>query len=184
MQTGKSTLIATLGLVISSLIAPLFASAEKQASVKTQRELDQLYSAYLHIQDNLAKDDYATAQKVSADLIPQLQKYPQDLSPKVKTKILLDDVKALKASQDIAGLRKAFSPFSDHMALVMSSADYQGVNPVLEFECPMANDQKGGRWLQSKPQTANPYFGSAMLTCGTLKNRIREGKTQAHEAHH
>ena len=35
--------------------------------------------------------------------------------------------------------------------------------------CPMADDDRGARWVQKKGEIANPYFGSSMLICGVFK---------------
>ena len=34
--------------------------------------------------------------------------------------------------------------------------------------CPMAFDNSGGDWLSVKPEVLNPYFGDAMLRCGSV----------------
>jgi membrane fusion protein, copper/silver efflux system len=35
------------------------------------------------------------------------------------------------------------------------------------FQCPMAPVLKKGRWVQKTDKLRNPFFGSAMLTCGS-----------------
>ena len=34
-------------------------------------------------------------------------------------------------------------------------------------KCPMANNNKGAVWLSAKKDIRNPYYGEAMLTCGS-----------------
>jgi Cu(I)/Ag(I) efflux system membrane fusion protein len=38
--------------------------------------------------------------------------------------------------------------------------------------CPMADNDKGGYWLSKEEQVLNPYYGDAMLTCGSVKQVI------------
>jgi hypothetical protein len=38
--------------------------------------------------------------------------------------------------------------------------------------CPMANDGKGAIWLSEFKEIKNPYFGSKMLTCGSVQKEI------------
>ncbi|WP_373515303.1 DUF3347 domain-containing protein [Persicitalea sp.] len=38
--------------------------------------------------------------------------------------------------------------------------------------CPMYNDNKGANWLSSNEEIENPYYGSKMLTCGSMKKEI------------
>lgn len=35
--------------------------------------------------------------------------------------------------------------------------------------CPMANDGKGAIWISEVKEIKNPYYGSEMLGCGSLK---------------
>jgi hypothetical protein len=39
--------------------------------------------------------------------------------------------------------------------------------------CPMANDNEGAYWLSNEKQIKNPYFGDAMLKCGSVKETIQ-----------
>jgi hypothetical protein len=36
----------------------------------------------------------------------------------------------------------------------------------------MANNNKGALWLSEVKEIKNPYFGSKMLTCGSVKKQI------------
>jgi hypothetical protein len=38
--------------------------------------------------------------------------------------------------------------------------------------CPMANNNKGAYWLSEVKDIKNPYFGSKMLKCGSVKKQI------------
>lgn len=40
--------------------------------------------------------------------------------------------------------------------------------------CPMAFDNTGGYWLSDEKEIRNPYFGSKMLKCGSVKETITE----------
>ncbi len=40
--------------------------------------------------------------------------------------------------------------------------------------CPMAFDNTGAYWLSDKKEIRNPYFGSKMLKCGSVKETIAE----------
>jgi Cu(I)/Ag(I) efflux system membrane fusion protein len=35
-------------------------------------------------------------------------------------------------------------------------------------KCPMANNNKGAVWLSMEEEIRNPYYGDAMLTCGSV----------------
>ncbi len=38
--------------------------------------------------------------------------------------------------------------------------------------CPMAFGDSGADWLSAVPAVLNPYFGDAMLTCGSLTDTL------------
>jgi Cu(I)/Ag(I) efflux system membrane fusion protein len=44
---------------------------------------------------------------------------------------------------------------------------------VIRMHCPMAANNRGADWLQSAEELRNPYFGSAMLTCGEIVERLK-----------
>ncbi|WP_010229981.1 DUF3347 domain-containing protein [Gillisia marina] len=51
---------------------------------------------------------------------------------------------------------------------------FQLVNKELYvLHCPMANSNKGAFWLSASSEVKNPYYGSAMLTCGEVKDTIK-----------
>ena len=40
-------------------------------------------------------------------------------------------------------------------------------------ECPMANENKGAKWLSTEKEIRNPYYDSGMLTCGSVVKVIQ-----------
>ena len=38
--------------------------------------------------------------------------------------------------------------------------------------CPMFNDGKGAIWLSEFKEIKNPYYGSKMLTCGSIQKEL------------
>lgn len=43
---------------------------------------------------------------------------------------------------------------------------------LYQVYCPMFNDGKGAIWLSEFKEIKNPYYGSKMLTCGTVQNEM------------
>lgn len=44
--------------------------------------------------------------------------------------------------------------------------------PLYNTHCPMAKNNEGAMWLSEAKEIKNPYFGSKMLTCGSVKEVI------------
>ena len=40
-------------------------------------------------------------------------------------------------------------------------------------KCPMANNNKGAIWLSTDEEIRNPYYGDAMLTCGSVIDTLK-----------
>ena len=47
-----------------------------------------------------------------------------------------------------------------------------GPGPTYVQFCPMAADGKGASWLSENIEVRNPYYGSKMLKCGSVKEKI------------
>ncbi len=72
--------------------------------------------------------------------------------------------KSVASAGDIAGAREAFKLLSQAaIALARTQKGYFILN------CPMAQAD----WVQSTREVANPYFGKAMLSCGSVKEETK-----------
>ena len=67
---------------------------------------------------------------------------------------------------DIKTARRAFEPFATAVADAAKAAGLHTSGVVRIFQCPMTPVLGTGRWLQTTADLRNPFFGSAMLTCG------------------
>jgi Cu(I)/Ag(I) efflux system membrane fusion protein len=77
---------------------------------------------------------------------------------------------SISKTLDIKEQRDHFKHLSSHL---INTLQLFGVNEKVFVEfCPMANNNKGAYWLSQEEKVNNPYFGSAMLTCGEIKQVI------------
>ncbi len=75
---------------------------------------------------------------------------------------------------DLAEQRRQFGFLSQALINALSAF---GVDETLYVQhCPMAFSGAGANWLSADPSIRNPYFGDAMLTCGSTTDTL--GKTQ------
>jgi len=44
---------------------------------------------------------------------------------------------------------------------------------LYEIFCPMFDNNKGGKWLSESNEVKNPFFGSKMLHCGSVQQKIK-----------
>ena len=69
---------------------------------------------------------------------------------------------------DIAKQRQGFEALSDALTQLVRQFGPLDKTTVYRLTCPMAFGGKGASWLQTEQGTKNPYFGSAMLKCGSV----------------
>lgn len=65
---------------------------------------------------------------------------------------------------DLEALRLAFGKVSEPTVALLTAVP-EAAKKYHVFECPMAKGYK--RWAQPTAELANPYMGTAMLTCGS-----------------
>ena len=69
--------------------------------------------------------------------------------------------------------RPAFEQISDALIVALKKEPSALEGTVVRMHCPMVYDDRGADWLQATDDLRNPYFGSAMLTCGEIVERLK-----------
>lgn len=85
----------------------------------------------------------------------------------------------LKAAKDIEALRLATEPVSSALIDKVKAIGADHVGTAYVVHCPMAFGNKGADWISQTPTVLNPYFGSEMLTCGTVKTNLSFDRARA-----
>lgn len=114
--------------------------------------------------DRLGHDDFAGYAAHRAGLISAADAYLATGADEP-----LAAAKRRLATADVAdhdALRAAFAVFSTEVVDRARAADVVRGAELHVFECPMAPEVGHGRWLQRSAGLLNPFFGSAMATCG------------------
>ena len=76
-------------------------------------------------------------------------------------------------NERITGIKKQRTAFIQLSSAMIQSVKTFGINKKIYNQfCPMANDNKGANWLSFQENIKNPYFGDAMLTCGSTEETI------------
>ena len=147
----KLMLVASMGVVFT---------------MSVQAQSKSVLSSYLDIKDALVKTDSKNAGVAANGLVKVLNGKSDDLSQK-----LLSDAKAIAASSDVKVQRKHFDTLSQNVyEYVKSTGDKEGT--VYKQFCPMAFNNTGAYWLAAEKEINNPYFGSMMLRCGSVKEEL------------
>lgn len=124
----------------------------------------QLLSLYYEIKDALVSGNSNTASAKAGDFVKVMENIDAKIVGEASRDALLKDVKEISNSKDLAKQRVSFAPFSDNMIALAKNVKLSA-DPVYQQYCPM----KKASWLSSQQAIRNPYYGSAMLTCGSVK---------------
>lgn len=144
--------------------------------------LDPVYGAYFEVQEALAGDDFdgfkasvmamhkAIGAIDASSLDPAASKVWDDLTAKLLTKS-----EHIHHLADIEAARALFEVYAAAMIDMDRAFGHTGEQTHYVTHCPMAFDFRGADWLSRVEQINNPYFGEAMLRCGSVEQTIEGG---------
>lgn len=166
----KVTMIALIALVSLGAYAQHDHAAhgdhktEAQAKFKDDK-LGAAFAHYIHLKDALVASDAAGAQKAAGEL-------QKSLASVTGAKKAVDAASKVSSVSDLEDQRTAFASLSNEMTALVKNGKLTSGSLYVEY-CPMANNNEGGFWLSNEKQIKNPYFGNAMLKCGSVKETIQ-----------
>ena len=136
-----------------------------QDSTKTQPA--QLLNAYYQLKDNLVKSNATAAAASAGELVKAINNADAATVNDDTRTSLLKDANAISQSSDIKVQRGKFATLSNNMFELAKTVKLSA-EPVYQQYCPM----KKASWLSNDKAIKNPYYGSAMLTCGSVKTTL------------
>ena len=147
--------------------------------------MGELFRAYLELHSALARDDFEAARTALEVVSSALQAVDASVLPESSVhqwhglaEALERNVTALGGAEDIEAARVTFEGLSEHLELAVGGFGIdQGAAVVVR--CPMAFDNRGARWLQADESVRNPYYGSSMLRCGNVVERLAEAAEES-----
>jgi len=142
-------------------------------------QLSAVFNAYLAVKDALVASDAAQVKSKTPDLNHALQQVDMKLlsgaahndwmtyQPAMETAI-----KSIESSTDLEAQRQQFHTLSQNLYKTIKAYGLSGSTAYYDY-CPMAFNNAGASWLSNTTQIRNPYFGNAMLTCGSVKETLK-----------
>ena len=134
-------------------LAALVALTSFYCSNVEEHVVSTLLGNYVTAQEALANDDLGGAtrafQAMAGEGDLQVGKMAEELA----------------ASADLDSARTKFKQLSEEFASMDLPEGF------VVAHCPMADEGKGADWVQKEGDVANPYFGSSMRDCGTIKEQ-------------
>ena len=143
-------------------------------------QLGKVYAAYEPLQDALVKDDLAGARAAAGKIGEALRGVdaavldgPSHNAWAAALAKMTDGLDAIRGADDLVAARTGFEPLSVGLADALRDLGAKTETPVFQLFCPMAFDFKGAIWLQHDEEIRNPYFGTAMSTCGEVQQQLK-----------
>ena len=153
------------------LMVAIFATAFVQktfAQNNTTPQPSELLTSYYNIKDALVSGDADKAAANAEQFVKNINSISTETVHESNKDVLLKDAGKISGTKDIKKQREYFSTFSANMYALSKSVKLSS-EPVYYQYCPM----KKATWLSANKAIKNPYFGSAMITCGKTTEILR-----------
>jgi hypothetical protein len=155
------------------------ATTQPETGAKTNESVKGLIAGYLQLKNALAKDnsnDAATAGKALADDFGNFNKSALTATQKKSFEDIAGDAHEMsehigESAGKLPHQREHFDMLSKDMYDLVKL--FGAGQPLFVDHCPMYNNKKGADWLSETQDIKNPYMGSGMSTCGTIKEELK-----------
>lgn len=151
--------------------------ATNMATTQNEPQLKAIFDNYFSVKDALVKTDAGTSSAKAAELLKAIKAIEMTkLSNEEHTvwmKIMKDlttNAEKIAVAKDVNKQREFFALLANNMYELAKVSKQE--TPVYYQHCPMYNNGKGANWLSKEEAIKNPYYGSQMLTCGSVQETI------------
>jgi Cu(I)/Ag(I) efflux system membrane fusion protein len=140
-----------------------------------QKEFKEILPMYLNMKDAFIVSDGKTVSDIASTMYRKTQNLDaanlgkMELAHLDKTRSML---KAISENNEIEKQRTHFVVLNENIvALTMNMGTLD--TTLYVQKCPMANNNNGAMWLSNDKVIRNPYYGDAMITCGSIIEEIK-----------
>lgn len=139
----------------------------QEGKPQIQPQLSQLLTSYYSIKDALVAGNASLASASAESFVKTANALDYKIISEGNINALVKDAGLISETKDVKLQRQFFSNLSTNMMALAKSVKFSS-EPIYEAYCPM----KKAYWLTNENAIKNPYFGSAMLTCGSIKETL------------
>jgi hypothetical protein len=136
-----------------------------QDSTKTQSS--SLRTSYYNLKDALVSSNSSSAATSAGEFVKALNNIDKETIKDESRIALLSDANTISQTKDLKVQREKFTTLSTNMFALAKTVKLSA-EPIYQQYCPM----KKASWLSNNKAIKNPYYGSAMLTCGNVKETL------------
>ncbi|GBF21601.1 cation efflux system protein CusB precursor [Arenibacter sp. NBRC 103722] len=140
-----------------------------------QKALKESLHLYLKMKDAFIDSDVENVSAFAKATLEKINSIPDSKLGKME-KLHLGQVKkmlsAITENEDIENQRGHFVVLNQNLVPMVMSVDEMDPQVFVQ-KCPMANNNQGAFWISNQKEIRNPYYGDAMLTCGSVIDSIQ-----------
>ncbi len=177
---GLSSLFAQEMQLHKSSMAHNTNSEKAETPKAFKKQLGGVLTEYYGLKNALVASDEAKAETAAKKTLNSLEKVDMKQLKGSAHMKWMEQQKAIESNLNgiaqMKGLemkRSHFKEVSDNLSTAIKSFGVETNEVVYVDFCPMANNNKGAYWLSADKEIKNPYYGSKMLTCGSVKGTIQ-----------
>ena len=134
------------------------------AQDSTKSKSSPLLTLYYNLKDALVNSNANTAAVSASEFVKALNNLDTTIIKAENRNALLNDAVAISQTKDLNAQRLKFATLSANMFALAKTVKLSA-DPIYQQYCPM----KKASWLSDVKAIKNPYYGNAMLTCGSVK---------------
>ncbi|MFP4845584.1 efflux RND transporter periplasmic adaptor subunit [Winogradskyella sp. PE311] len=141
---------------------------------KTEKpKVDDFIKNYLEMKNAFVSSD-AIKVKISAKkLLNSIEKLSlKNTTNKNSLTEVSNLIESIISQENISKQREYLKPLSDIIIKSLSDSAPLDYSLFVQY-CPMADNNKGAKWLSKENTIKNPYYGDTMLNCGKVVEEIK-----------
>lgn len=174
MKNQKMIMVFAL-MVMTAFYSNAKNVAQLPELVSEYSDASSIVDAYLGIKNSLVGDDEKKAAEFGHSLANAVNEFDTNKYPNSEVSEILEVIKEHGehiAKSEISHQREHFAELANEIKDLIKITG-TGVTLYAQY-CPMYDNNKGGLWLSTSEEIKNPYFGSKMLKCGSVKEVIEK----------
>ena len=160
---------------MKALFIPLAALLFSTASAQS-KSVSTVLNTYYKLKNELVAGNSSAASTAAADFKSAVAAVNSSTASAAEVKAfepvkqkLQTDAAAIAGANDIDKQRELFATLSTTMISLAKSISLSDKEIYVDY-CPM----KKASWLSAEKAIKNPYYGNKMLTCGNVKETIKQ----------
>lgn len=153
-------------------------SSDNMSMGQNKSASDAIIANYLELKNALVADNTEAAANAGKTLLDDFDKFDQSSIAEAQKQEVVDIIEnAREQAEHISENSGKMDHQREHFEIlskdVIDLIAITGTDKKLYQDfCPMFNDGKGALWLSEIKEIKNPFYGSKMLTCGSIQKEI------------